>query len=230
MEVVGESNYQSALLAICGKHTRYGHDGQYMAVLKLEPTNPYDPNAVQVLIDNRLVGYLARNQALRLKTQMDEAGLTAVRCRARVRGGWRTNQYDEGSYGVMLAMPTTGWIDLGIGAEPPARKKPEPKPVKAVVENGPLTGERIAFMGESQAPHLAEQLEAAGARIMASVGTTTTILVVVSPRPFTPGLQGSAKYRRAIENGVTIMSADEILARISGDEPPLPAPPTQLPD
>lgn len=230
MEVVGESNYQAALLAICGKHTRYGHDGQYMAVLKLEPTNRYDRNAVQVLIDDRLVGYLARDEALRLKTQMDEAGLTAVRCRARIRGGWRTNQYDEGSYGVTLAMPTMGWIDLGIGAERPAPKKPQPKPVKTVVENGPLSGERIAFMGESQAPHLAEQLEAAGARIMATVGTTTTILVVVSPRPFTPGLQSSAKYKRAVENGVTIVSAEEIRARISAGAPPLLAPPTQLPD
>lgn|GEM_PF-1409419 len=222
MDVVGESNYQSALVAICGRHTRHGHESLYTALLKLEPSNRYDPNAVQVLIDNQLVGYLPREQAARLKGQMDEANLTEVRCRARVRGGWRTNQYDEGHYGVQLSMPTMGWIDLGIGAERPAPVKSAPKPQKVAVSDGPLSGQRIAIMGESRDPHLAEQLEAAGARIMATVGKTSTLLVVAMPRPFTPGAQQSAQYLRAIEYGVMIVSADEIRARISGDEQPLP--------
>lgn len=112
MEAVGESNYQEALIAICGKHTRRGYEGEHEAVLQLEPTNTYDPNAVRVSIGDRKVGYLAREQAARVKEQMQEAGLVSVRCGARIRGGWRTNQYEEGHYGVRLAIPTRGEISF----------------------------------------------------------------------------------------------------------------------
>lgn len=110
MEVVGESNYQDALIAICGKHTRTGYDGEHQATLALEPSNAYDPNAVMVMIDGHRVGYLAREQAKRVGGFMRDAGLDQVICDARVQGGWRTNQYDEGHYGVRLAVPGRGEI------------------------------------------------------------------------------------------------------------------------
>lgn len=108
MEVVGESNYQPALVSICGSHTREGHDGEYEAIIELEPSNRYDPNAVKVMIKGKTVGYLPREQAKRVGGQLDEAGSAAARCRARIRGGWRTNQYDEGDFGVRLGVPMRG--------------------------------------------------------------------------------------------------------------------------
>jgi hypothetical protein len=60
MEIVGESHYQDSLIAICGRHTRYGSDMQFEAEIALDPSNPHDPNAVVVRIDGRKVGYLPR--------------------------------------------------------------------------------------------------------------------------------------------------------------------------
>lgn len=110
MEVVGESNYQDALVAICGKHTRNGYDGEHQATLVLEPSNAYDPNAVMVMIDGRRVGYLAREQAKRVGGYMRAARLDRAICDARIQGGWRTNQHDEGHYGVRLAIPSRGEV------------------------------------------------------------------------------------------------------------------------
>jgi hypothetical protein len=61
MEVVGESNYQKALSEILGPHTRAGYDEELGAVIELEPSNPYDSNAVAVKIRGYLVGYLPRD-------------------------------------------------------------------------------------------------------------------------------------------------------------------------
>ncbi|MFC0633262.1 hypothetical protein [Brevundimonas balnearis] len=129
MPVVGESHYQDALVAIFGRHRRYGTEEETEALVRLDPMNAYDPNAVVVTIDNRIVGFLPRDQAVRVGAALREAKLTQVRARAQGRGGWRTNQYDEGHYGVKLAIPTYGWIDLGVGASPPP-KPPRKKPVR----------------------------------------------------------------------------------------------------
>lgn len=216
MEVVGESRYQDALVAICGAHTRYGHEGEYLAVLKREPSNAFDPNAIAVHIDGRKVGYLSREQAERVSIQMDEAGLGAVRCSARVRGGWRTNQYDEGHYGVRLGVPTWGWIDLGIGAEKPVepRKPRRPSITPPTAPNGPLSGERIAIQGAPKDGPLAVELAAAGAKIMAGPGKTTTLFVVAASRPFTYGHLRSSMHTEAVALGLTILSQDEIRDRL----------------
>lgn len=88
-------------------------------MIECEPANHHDPNAIMVKIQGRKVGYLSREQAQRVGQQMREAGLKAATCLARVRGGWRTNQYDEGHYGVNLAIPNLGRIDFGIGVKAP---------------------------------------------------------------------------------------------------------------
>jgi hypothetical protein len=199
MQVVGESNYQDALIAICGAHTRHGHEGEHEAFIEPEPSNPHDPNAIMVKIRGRKVGYLPREHAQRVGQQMQKAGLVAAACPARVRGGWRTNQYDEGHYGVSLAIPNLGWIDFGIGAEQPARTSP-PKPTAKRPEAatlGPLQGHRIALMGAASDSEIAHELAAAGARIMSGVGNSTTLLVVVTERPFDVGIRRSANFCRA---------------------------------
>jgi hypothetical protein len=140
-----------------------------------------------------VVGYLPRDQAERVGLQMREEGLATAICRARVQGGWRTNQYDQGHYGVRLAIPQWGWIDFGMGRLPPtaptSRKKPNRlKPA----QSGPLRGEWIAIIGAAADGEVATELAAQGARIMAGVGKSTSLLVVAQERPFSSGVVSSA--------------------------------------
>lgn len=203
MSVVGESYYQGALIAICGPHTRRGHDGEYPASIELEPANRHDPNAVLVKIDQRTVGHLPREQAERVSAQMVCDGVVVANCNARVRGGWRTNQHEVGHYGVWLAIPNWGWIDFGIGASDPTKhsslglSKATTRPEAS--RTGPLVGEWIALIGAPSDGDIAKELANHGAKIMANVGKSTTMLVVVDERPFSPGLLGSSRYRQAQE-------------------------------
>lgn len=229
MEVVGESAFQDALVAISGGHNRYGHYLPCEAEIMREPSNPHDPNAVAVLIEGRKVGYLAREQAARVSAQMVTDGVFAVRCGAQITGGWRTNQYDSGFFGVKLAIPSWGWIDFGVGASaPPAGeganatpwpKRPTVERPKAAKE-GPLRGERVAIMGEPRDGPLAQALAASGATIMAGIGKTTTMLVVADERPFSEGVKRSATYVRALElitegKALRILSQAEVRALIA---------------
>jgi hypothetical protein len=63
LEVVGESAHQDTLWALSG--ARYGSRVHtvIVAVLEPEPTNQYDPHAVEVLIHDMPVGYLSREDA-----------------------------------------------------------------------------------------------------------------------------------------------------------------------
>lgn len=103
LQVVGESNYQNALAEICGGWTEDGHDQQVWARLILEDSNPYDPNAVQVQIDQQTVGYLARRDATAFRDRAQHEGLTTPEfaCKANIRGGW-SRPNDDGNFGVWL--------------------------------------------------------------------------------------------------------------------------------
>ncbi len=63
LEVIGESHRQEVLWRIVGgrRIEPVRHDA--CAVLQPEPTNVHDSNAVMVLIENELVGYLSRHDA-----------------------------------------------------------------------------------------------------------------------------------------------------------------------
>jgi rubrerythrin len=63
LEVVGESGYQDALWRIVGGRRREPVRYETEAVLEPEPGNPYDPNAIKVLVDGNLIGYLSRDDA-----------------------------------------------------------------------------------------------------------------------------------------------------------------------
>lgn len=65
LEVVGEANYQATLWQLCGavQGERVRH--AVHATLVREPSNPYDPNAVAVHVQGRVVGYLKREDAAR---------------------------------------------------------------------------------------------------------------------------------------------------------------------
>lgn len=201
-EVVGESHYQRAIMAQCGSHTRHGVEHECIATVRPDPSNSFDPNAVEVLIGGQRVGFLSREEAPRMREALTALGLGSATCGARINGGWRTNQYDEGHFGVRLAIPGWGPLDFGRGlshGEPrvwPKKERPS-RPVSS--GSGPLVGRRIAFMGSAQSK-LSAELAAMGATIVAGVGKTTTDLIVVgSDRPFTLGVERSHTFVAATE-------------------------------
>jgi hypothetical protein len=63
LEVVGESHYQDALWRIVGGRRRDPVRHETEAVLEPDLDNPYDPNAIKVLVQGDLVGYLSREDA-----------------------------------------------------------------------------------------------------------------------------------------------------------------------
>jgi hypothetical protein len=200
MEVVGESHYQQALISICGRHTRHGYTGVHSAIIMLEPSNPYDANAVVVKISNQVIGYLPRGQALRVGSQMREEGISTAFVKAKVQGGWRTNQYDEGSYGVRLAIPQLGWIDFGIGSTKPETSKSRAKSNRPEpAQTGPLRGEWVAILGAPSDGELAKELAECGAHVMAGFGKSTSLLVVAEEQPFSWGLVTSSQFVAALK-------------------------------
>ena len=109
LDVVGESNYQSALASICGGRTEDGHNEIVQATLIHEDSNPHDSMAVRVDISGRTVGYLSRENARQYRKQLARAGhpgITAT-CSAMIVGGWDRGGGDTGHFGVKLDLPVT---------------------------------------------------------------------------------------------------------------------------
>lgn len=108
---------------------------------------------------------------------------------------------------VVRAMEETG-IDLA-GWLAPAASRSGPAPTPAA--EGPLKGHKVAMLGARDGA-LAHTLAQAGARVVASVGTTTTMLVVARDQPFGRFAHASPVYRRAEErrrSGSPIEIVDE---------------------
>lgn len=87
-EVVGESHYQAAISRWVpqGADTREG----VSVVLELvpDPKNPYDHDAVAVLIDGELVGHIDRDEARLVGAMLRKlGGGRALKCRGTIRGG-----------------------------------------------------------------------------------------------------------------------------------------------
>jgi hypothetical protein len=91
LEVVGESGYQDALWTIVGGRRRESVRYETEAVLEPEPDNPYDPNAIKVLVDGNLIGYLSRDDAATylpgLLRLMEESPTGRVALEAQIVGG-----------------------------------------------------------------------------------------------------------------------------------------------
>ncbi|GGC11704.1 hypothetical protein GCM10011494_33130 [Novosphingobium endophyticum] len=91
-----------------------------------------------------------------------------------------------------------------------------PTPAK----EGPLKGHRIALLGAPRDGALGQWLAAAGARVVASVGTTSTILVISADQPFGRYFHASPAYRRAVELqqagcAIEIVTEEELRLRIA---------------
>ncbi|HEX7304360.1 HIRAN domain-containing protein [Lentzea sp.] len=91
-EVVGESHYFQDLRRLAGKAST--GERETIAQLRREPSNRHDRNAVQVLVDGRLVGYLPRESAAEYATSLKllEKSNRIPECRARL--WWRRGPGD----------------------------------------------------------------------------------------------------------------------------------------
>ena len=101
-QAVGESHYQSDLAKIAGGVTDEGVHHECAALLQLEPTNKYDPNAVEVLIDGLRVGYIPAVQAPEMCALFRSADISQAECKAVIEGGWDRGGGDAGEFGVRL--------------------------------------------------------------------------------------------------------------------------------
>jgi DNA polymerase-3 subunit epsilon len=93
---------------------------------------------------------------------------------------------------IVKAIDHTG-IALDEWLAPPRKPGPAPRPAPA----GPLSGERIAIIGEPRDGPLAHRIAALGGRIVSAVGNTTTALVIAGRAPFAYSVRNSGAFRRA---------------------------------
>jgi hypothetical protein len=77
-------------------------------VITGEPENPYDRNAVRVLIREALIGYLPR-QAAAVVAPTSRPG-RRYEVDAVITGGWDRGGGDVGHYGVRVYLPPPDYI------------------------------------------------------------------------------------------------------------------------
>ncbi len=114
LQAVGESHYQEALWTIVGGHRSEPVHFDTHALLEPEPDNPYDPNAIRVVIAGHLVGYLSRDDAAAYRPgllQLQKADATGrVALEAAIIGGG-PREDGMGRLGVFLRHDRT---DFGL--------------------------------------------------------------------------------------------------------------------
>lgn len=115
---------------------------------------------------------------------------------------------------VVRAMQHTG-ASLDDLLAPSSPRGAAPKPAK----EGPLKGQRVAILGDARDGPLAHRLAALGARIVATVGKTSTMLVIGKAQPFGRFVHAHACHKRAEElrragAAIEILTEDELLARL----------------
>lgn len=115
-EVVGESRYEIELKKVVRRHGG-GQEGEIFttAVLLPEPTNPYDPNAVAVTVDQLTVGYIPREKALDYSPLLKRLAHQGILVSVPSRVWWRNE--DEWWSSVRLDLNPPGLL-LPINAPP----------------------------------------------------------------------------------------------------------------
>jgi hypothetical protein len=110
MRVVGTSQYQDTIWRIVGEPAD-GPDGrpnwQGEAILEPEPTNPHDPNAVRVVIDGQVVGYLDRATATRIQPDLLDRrsrGESPRRVPVACTGGFSLREGGRAHCGLLLQL------------------------------------------------------------------------------------------------------------------------------
>lgn len=102
--VVGESNYQKALIAVLGARPTEWQQVMVTAELVCEHDNRHDPKAVAVMVTGQRVGYLSRDSARSFHGRLERRGITGqtTRCGAMIRGGGIGRDGTQRMYGVWL--------------------------------------------------------------------------------------------------------------------------------
>lgn len=106
-DVVGEARRQIELEQIAGPRTAEGVDKTFTAIIEHDKFNTFDPNAMQVIINQKPVGYAPRDDAAEIMALLRERNLASAKIvtSARVTGGWRRVENDvpnSGFFGVKL--------------------------------------------------------------------------------------------------------------------------------
>ena len=119
---------------------------------------------------------------------------------------------------IVKAIDHTG-IDLASWLKP---AHPRGGPAPKAAADGPLKGHRAAILGAPRDGALGLWLAEMGARVVASIGTTSTMLVISKDQPFGRFAHASAPYRRAEElrrNGsaIEIVAEGDLRGRLSLD-------------
>jgi len=129
VEVVGEGSYQGTLERIAGgRDENGGRLRDHMAVLLPEPRNPYDADAIRVVLVSSadssagVIGYLSRENAVAYRPVIDRVAEDGrvVACRASIQGGWDRGGGDRGSFGVRLYLETPAGLFKELGVDRPA--------------------------------------------------------------------------------------------------------------
>jgi hypothetical protein len=101
-DVVGESFQRDHLTALIRAHNAFESGEIYStAVLELEPTNPFDPNAVKVVVEGTQVGYIAKFDSPAVTEMVKKSGKSSYEVPVRI--GWDTNSPSP-LIGVKLAL------------------------------------------------------------------------------------------------------------------------------
>ncbi|XVV01821.1 HIRAN domain-containing protein [Actinosynnema sp. CA-248983] len=170
-EVVGESHYTEALSGLAGK-TRTG-ERETLAELRPEPHNSYDRNAVQVVVEGQVVGYLPREAAAEYHQPLKAIGRPAA-CRARL---WWSRERGDLMASVTLDLADVALlfpvnsVDTGVRhvVVPPGRTYQLAKENEHLDVLGPL-------VQQGHVPGRA--LVVAGLRVVERVGPRSTSQVV----------------------------------------------------
>jgi hypothetical protein len=99
--VAGTKHYQPTLKSIAGNHGNSRAEVFCVAVIVPETDNPHDDLAVRIDINNKIVGYLPRDDARSYRKRLDRKkfGPVTTQCAAKVWGGFDRNG-DPHDYGV----------------------------------------------------------------------------------------------------------------------------------
>ena len=102
-DIVGESNYQTHLQKIAGRKEEKAKRHYCLATLAADDGNKFDPLAVMVQINGKVVGYLSRDNARKYRKELSvlDASLPAAIVEAVIVGGW-SGPESEGDFGVKL--------------------------------------------------------------------------------------------------------------------------------
>jgi hypothetical protein len=101
-DVVGESFQRDHLTALIRAHNAIESGEIYStAVLELEPTNPFDPTAVKVVVEGTQVGYIPKFDSPAVTEMVQKSGKSSYEVPVRI--GWDINSPSP-LIGVRLAL------------------------------------------------------------------------------------------------------------------------------